>query len=66
MYGGERQTSGNDETKPFFWSKLYYDPKKKAGRSPALDRLLYNESTEAFFWSEQRYKKKHNFVWIIT
>jgi hypothetical protein len=40
--------------RPSFGHKVFVKQKlKKAGRSPALDRLLYNESTEAFFWSMQ-------------
>ncbi len=50
---GAKQTSGNDETKPFFWSFCAAKKKRSVFRS-ALDRLRFNESTEAFFWSQQK------------
>jgi hypothetical protein len=65
MYGVERQTSGNDETKPFFWSKLYYDPKKRRGEAPhKIDFCTTNRPKPSFGQSKDT--KKHNFVWIKT
>ncbi len=53
MYGAN-SLLGMMRLSPSFGQECFCETKtKKAGTSPALDRLPYNESTEAFFWSVQ-------------